>query len=147
MPGSLYMSNNCIFYKFWYFDMFCEKCAYLSRKRESKCKVWKSGVQTATAARCTATAGARRSVLCSGPPRKFMLGNESRPATAGVLVAAHRRRYRDSGLQRGDRRRRCGGPPGKVANPIWPRFGLKIYYILKIFSFYNEEWIRDSFVT
>ena len=40
MSNSHYMSIICIFYLFWYSDVFCEKCAYLSRKRESKCKVW-----------------------------------------------------------------------------------------------------------
>ena len=34
-----YMSSICIFYLFWYFGMLCEKCAYLSLKRELKHEV------------------------------------------------------------------------------------------------------------
>ena len=133
MSKSRYMSINCIFYTFSYCDVFCEKHAYLSRKRESKRKVWKLGVQTAT--------GAWRPVKCSSSPRKLKLEKESRPATAGGRAAARRRRGRDSGLPRGGRRRICGGPPWKAVNPNWPRFGPKIYHILKIFSFYYEEWL------
>ena len=45
--------------------------------------------------------------------RKITIGRESRPATAESRAAVRHRRNRDSGLQRGDRRPRCGGPPEK----------------------------------
>ena len=65
MSKPRYMSIICIFCTFWYFDMFCEKCAYLSRKRESKRKVWKSGVQTVTDDRRNVY-GDRRRPVASG---------------------------------------------------------------------------------
>ena len=45
MSKLLYTSIICIFCQFWYFDVFCEKRALLSRQREPKRRIWKSGVR------------------------------------------------------------------------------------------------------
>ena len=48
MPKLHYMSIIYIFYLFWYFDVFCEECAYLSLKRELKNEVGNLELQVAT---------------------------------------------------------------------------------------------------
>ena len=90
---------------------------------------------------CAATAGARRANQCSGPPQKIHLEEKSHPATAGSRAAVRRRRDRLSGLQRGDRRPRYCGPPKKGGESEMPWICSKINHILKIFSFYNKDWL------
>ena len=96
-------------------------------------KIWSSDGdrRPVTAARCTATAGTRRQVTYSGPP----------PKRQRLWTTC------------GDRQRTCVGPPPKRQR-LWTtggdppekggvsertRFCAKIYHVLKIFSFYDEE--------
>ena len=144
MSKSLYTSIICIFCLFWYFDVFCEKCAQLSRKREPKCQVWESGVRRrpATAAdvcgdrRRPAGRSMQRSAsekyawkrsLARRPPedvrRSAAEGTDSldsSAATAGQGAAARRK---------------------KAANPRSPRFVPSFTIFWRFFSFYNKAWL------
>ena len=77
-------------YLFWYFDVFCKKCAYLSLNRESKREVGNLEILGASSNSCNTSSDRRRpatTMLVAAYSGKIVHGMKTRPATARQCVA------------------------------------------------------------